>query len=65
MTRFLALLALATPGTAHAFCGTYVGQAGASLYNNASQMVVVRQGNLEVALGRRIASGVEVTARDA
>jgi hypothetical protein len=45
MTRFLAVLALAIPGTAHSFCGTYVGQAGASLYNNASQMVVVRQGN--------------------
>jgi len=33
------------PSTAHAFCGTYVGQAGASLYNNASQIVVVRQEN--------------------
>ncbi len=44
MIRLLSLLAMAAPGTAHAFCGTYVGQAGASLYNNASQMVVVRQG---------------------
>jgi hypothetical protein len=38
----LSLLALAAP--AHAFCGTYVGQAGASLYNNASQVVIARQG---------------------
>ena len=28
----------------HAFCGTYVGQAGAGLYNQASQVVMVRQG---------------------
>jgi hypothetical protein len=33
---------LASP--AHAFCGTYVGQAGAELYNNASQVAVARQG---------------------
>ncbi|MFZ5478561.1 MAG: DUF2330 domain-containing protein [Myxococcota bacterium] len=29
---------------AHAFCGTYVGQAGAELYNNASQVAIARQG---------------------
>ncbi|MDP2317387.1 MAG: DUF2330 domain-containing protein [Pseudomonadota bacterium] len=38
----LALLTLAGP--AHAFCGTYVGQAGTSLYNGASQVVISRQG---------------------
>ncbi len=37
----LALLALSGP--AHAFCGTYVGQSGAELYNNASQVVITRQ----------------------
>lgn len=36
------LLALSHP--AHAFCGTYVGQAGADLYNSASQLAFVRQG---------------------
>lgn len=29
----------------HAFCGTYAGQAGAELYNHASQLAVVRQGS--------------------
>ncbi len=38
----LALLSLVQP--AAAFCGTYVGQAGAELYNNASQVVITRQG---------------------
>jgi uncharacterized protein (TIGR03382 family) len=38
----LSLLALSGP--AHAFCGTYVGQAGASLYNSVSQVVISRQG---------------------
>ena len=38
------LLALALP-SAHAFCGTYVGPAGASLANRTSSMVVVRQGD--------------------
>ncbi len=39
----LAFSMLASP--AHAFCGTYVGQAGAELYNNASQVAVARQGS--------------------
>lgn len=38
------LITLAAP-PAHAFCGTFVGQAGANLYNNASQVVVTRQGH--------------------
>ena len=29
---------------AHAFCGHYAGQVGAEMYNNASQLAVVRQG---------------------
>lgn len=37
------LLALLTPA-AHAFCGTYVGPAGAALTNQTSTMVVVREG---------------------
>jgi len=41
VVTLLALIGTLSP--AHAFCGTYVGQAGAALYNNASQVVVVRQ----------------------
>jgi len=37
-----ALLCLIRPPEALAFCGFYVGKADASLYNNASQVVVVR-----------------------
>ncbi|MDP2304446.1 MAG: DUF2330 domain-containing protein [Pseudomonadota bacterium] len=40
----LSLLTSAIP-MASAFCGTYVGQAGADLYNHASQVALVRQGN--------------------
>ncbi len=40
----LSLLLSATP-TASAFCGTYVGQAGSDLYNHASQVAIVREGN--------------------
>ena len=39
---WMGLLAAAS-GDAAAFCGTYVGQAGADLLNEASQMAVVRQ----------------------
>ena len=39
-----ALALLAAPG-AHAFCGTYVGQAGSELYNSASQVAITRQGS--------------------
>lgn len=44
--RSLTLAGLASLGlapTAHAFCGTYVGGAGANLYNNVSQVALVRQ----------------------
>ncbi len=40
---FMLLLSLLTPN-AHAFCGTYVGHAGAELYNNVSQVALVRDG---------------------
>jgi hypothetical protein len=39
----LSLASLALAPAAHAFCGTYVGGAGANLYNNVSQVAVVRQ----------------------
>ena len=42
----LALLAL--PPTAHAFCGFYAGKADANLFNEASQVVVVRDGKRTV-----------------
>lgn len=40
----LALALMAAPSVAHAFCGTYVGQPGAELYANTSQVLMVRQG---------------------
>ena len=39
------MLLLAFMPAVHAFCGTYVGQAGAELLNGASQIAVVRQGH--------------------
>jgi len=51
-TRILALtwlgLALTLPGSAWAFCGFYVGRADAELFNEASQVVLVRDGNRTV-----------------
>src|SRR5277367_2451161 len=38
----IALLGLAMPARAHAFCGFYVGKSDTSLYNHASQVVMVR-----------------------
>jgi hypothetical protein len=40
--------ALAVPVSAHAFCGFYVGKADAQLFNKASQVVIVRDGNRTV-----------------
>ncbi|HJN75768.1 MAG TPA: DUF2330 domain-containing protein [Myxococcota bacterium] len=40
----LLTLSLLGANDAQAFCGTYVGQVGADLYNNASQIAVARQG---------------------
>jgi hypothetical protein len=45
LTTFVAWLA---PSPAHAFCGFYVGKAGAELYNHASQVVIVRDGERTV-----------------
>ena len=39
------LLALVSPNEAWGFCGTYVGGAGTSIYNSASQVAIVRQGS--------------------
>jgi hypothetical protein len=45
----LIAIALALPsGAAHAFCGFYVGKADASLFNDASQVVLVRDGDRTV-----------------
>ncbi|HZO81430.1 MAG TPA: DUF2330 domain-containing protein [Candidatus Binataceae bacterium] len=41
-------LALWAPGNARAFCGFYVGRADARLYNHASQVVMVRDGERTV-----------------
>ena len=49
MKKFLAFSALTvTLGTAHAFCGFYVGKADANLFNEASQVIVVRDGDKTV-----------------
>ena len=42
MSALLLILGLAP--AAEAFCGHYVGQAGSQIYNQSSQVVVVRQG---------------------
>jgi hypothetical protein len=44
----LALLAVAGAGAAHAFCGFYVAKADTHLYNRASQVVLVRDGERTV-----------------
>ena len=44
----LAGAALLTAGTAAAFCGFFAGKAGASLFNEASQVILVRDGNRTV-----------------
>lgn len=41
----LAVLAFAAANPAHSFCGFYVAGAGAELFNQASQVIVVRDGN--------------------
>ena len=47
LTLIAAALAL-SPGAAHAFCGFYVAKADASLFNEASQVVLVRDGDRTV-----------------
>jgi len=56
-----AAVLLASPLNALAFCGSYVGGSGTDLYNNASQIAVVRQGN-ETTL--TMASDVEADSTD-
>ncbi|MBS2033299.1 MAG: DUF2330 domain-containing protein, partial [Deltaproteobacteria bacterium] len=48
LTALLASTALLMPQRAHAFCGFYVGKAGAELYNHASKVVLVRDENRTV-----------------
>src|SRR5262245_64657723 len=49
MIRTLAVAAaIALSATAHAFCGFFVSGADANLYNNASQVVLMRKGNRTV-----------------
>src|SRR5258706_11857180 len=49
MTRTLVVAgALALSATAQAFCGFFVSGADANLYNNASQVVLMRSGNRTV-----------------
>jgi hypothetical protein len=43
-----ALVALATVGTVHAFCGFYVAKADTKLFNQASQVALVRDGDKTV-----------------
>lgn len=43
MLHGLALLLAGTP--AHAFCGVYVAKAGADIFNNVSEVAIVRQGD--------------------
>lgn len=47
LTLFAILLTLAS-GHAHAFCGFFAGKADASLFNEASQVILVRDGNRSV-----------------
>ena len=44
----LALALLLVPRAAHAFCGFYVGKADAKLFNEASQVILVRDGDRTV-----------------
>ena len=43
-----AAIALCTPGAAHAFCGFYINGAGSEMFNNATQVVLMRQGTRTV-----------------
>ncbi|HMK72198.1 MAG TPA: DUF2330 domain-containing protein [Myxococcaceae bacterium] len=46
--RLALVVALLTAPTAHAFCGFYVGKADAQLFNDASQVALVRDGDRTV-----------------
>jgi len=43
-----AAIALGVPGAAHAFCGFYINGAGGEMFNNATQVVLMRQGTRTV-----------------
>ena len=45
-TMFALLSSLFVSPSAHAFCGTYVSGAGTELYNNLSQVALVRQNGM-------------------
>ncbi|HWN66202.1 MAG TPA: DUF2330 domain-containing protein [Haliangium sp.] len=47
-TALAAALITAAPGTADAFCGFYVSGAGSDLFNNATQVVLMREGKRTV-----------------
>jgi len=47
LTLVTVLISLAS-GNAHAFCGFFAGKADASLFNEASQVILVRDGNRSV-----------------
>jgi hypothetical protein len=45
---FTLILSLGLPGAAHAFCGFYVSGAGADMFNNATQVTLMREGTRTV-----------------
>jgi MYXO-CTERM domain-containing protein len=47
-TALVAALTAIAPSAAHAFCGFYVSGAGADLFNNATQVVLMREGKRTV-----------------
>ncbi|MBL8910434.1 MAG: DUF2330 domain-containing protein, partial [Archangium sp.] len=48
MIKTLTLAAVTVAGAAHAFCGFYVAGGGAELFNNATQVVLMREGTRTV-----------------
>src|SRR5258705_3024788 len=44
----LAAATLGAPTAAHAFCGFYINEAGGEMFNNATQVVLMRQGTRTV-----------------
>jgi len=48
ITTIAAVMTVALSSTAQAFCGFYVAKADTSLFNRASQVVLVRDGDLTV-----------------
>ena len=43
-TALVCALLVSLPSTAEAFCGTYVGSAGSDIYNEVSEVAMVRSG---------------------